>query len=83
MRYLIMCRSLTYAQRSQRLLEKGGISAGVVKAPTGLSGSGCSYCVSVSGKNGARAIDLLSDEGMLRGKVYIQDADGSVREVVT
>lgn len=48
MRYVFMCRSLTYAQSAARMLEKNAISASVKKAPTGLSGSGCSYSVSVS-----------------------------------
>ena len=31
--YLLMCRSLTYAQKSVKLLERSGITAAVVKAP--------------------------------------------------
>ena len=38
--YLIMCRSLTKAQSSARLLESAGITASVVKAPQELSGAG-------------------------------------------
>ena len=45
--YLIMCRSLTYAQRAQKQLESLGITANVVKAPQGLNTSGCGYAVSV------------------------------------
>ena len=41
--YLLMCRSLTYAQKSVKLLERSGITAAVVKAPQGLSSSGCGY----------------------------------------
>ena len=37
MQYLIMCRSLTSAQKSAALLERKGISASVIKAPQGLS----------------------------------------------
>ena len=48
MRYIFMCRSLTYAQSAARALEKNAISAAVRKAPSGLSISGCSYCVVVS-----------------------------------
>ena len=39
MRYVFMCRSLTYAQSAARMLEKNAISASVKKAPTGLSGA--------------------------------------------
>ena len=38
--YLIMCRSLTYAQRAQQALERAGIPAAVVKAPQSVSAAG-------------------------------------------
>lgn len=81
MRYLIMSRSLTYAQRAARVLEKYGISAGVIKAPAGLSGNGCGYSVAVSSNRGHKAIDILRKEGLLQGKVYLQKADNSIEEV--
>lgn len=42
---LILCRSLTYAQRSSRVLERAGITAAVLKAPLSVSKTGCTYCV--------------------------------------
>ena len=42
---LIMCRSLTYAQRSSQVLERAGITATVLKAPQSVSKTGCTYCV--------------------------------------
>lgn len=42
---LIMCRSLTYAQRSSQVLEHAGITATVLKAPQSVSKTGCTYCV--------------------------------------
>lgn len=82
MRYLFMCRSLTYAQRAARSLERGGVNTGVVKAPQPLSGNGCGYCVSVSFKNGGKAAAILRGEGLLQGKIYEQQPDGSFREVL-
>ncbi len=81
MRYLIMSRSLTYAQRAARVLEKNGISAGVIKAPVGLSGNGCSYSVAVSSAKGQKAVDILRKAGLLQGKVYLQKTDNSIEEV--
>ena len=37
-RYLIMCRSLTYAQRASSALERAGITAVVARALSVLSG---------------------------------------------
>lgn len=82
MRYVFMCRSLTYAQSEARMLEKNAISASVKKAPTGLSGSGCSYSVSVSYMKGTAAAGVLHREGLLQGKVFLQRDDGSHTEVI-
>ena len=71
MRYLIMCRSLTYAQRAARALERSGIGTGVLKAPAGLTGNGCSYCVAVSAAKGQRAVNILRSENLLQGKVFL------------
>lgn len=81
MRYLIMCRSLTYAQRAAKILERHAISTGVTRAPAGLSGNGCSYCVTVAYGRGIAAADILRREGLLQGKIYQQNTDGTVKEV--
>ena len=81
MRYVFMCRSLTYAQSAARVLEKNAISASVKKA-TGLSGSGCSYSVSVSYMKGTAAAGVLRREGLLQGKVFLRHDDGSHTEVI-
>lgn len=82
MRYIFMCRSLTYAQSATRVLEKNAISAAVKKAPSGLSGSGCSYSVSISYAKGAAAAGVLRREGLLQGKVFLLRDDGSYTEVI-
>ena len=82
MRYVFMCRSLTYAQSAARVLEKNAISASVKKAPTGLSGSGCSYSVSVSYMKETAAAGVLRREGLLQGKVFLRHDDGSHTEVI-
>lgn len=81
MRYLFMCRSLTYAQRAARALERAGISASVIKAPQSVSGSGCGYCVSVSGGRENRAAQILRNDNLLQGKIYLMDTDSELREV--
>lgn len=82
MRYVFMCRSLTYAQSAARVLGKNAISASVKKAPTGLSGSGCSYSVSVSYIKGTAAAGVLRREGLLQGKVFLRHDDGSHTEMI-
>lgn len=80
MQYLIMCRSMTYAQRSAATLERAGISARVVKAPQGLSSSGCGYGVSLY-RRFDEARNLLKKNGLLNGKIFFRDDDGEFREI--
>jgi hypothetical protein len=79
MRYLILCKSLTGAQRAALLLERRGISAGVVKAPQSLRAGGCGYAVSLYRRLG-EAAELLREAKLLTGKIYLRGEDGSYRE---
>lgn len=78
--YLIMCRSLTYAQRSARLLERAGITATVVKAPQGLTTGGCGYAVSLF-KRFDEAVAILKRNNLISGKLFKRTAQGEYTEV--
>lgn len=69
--YLIMCRSLTHAQRSQRLLERSGIVSTLIKAPVSLTKSGCGYALTLR-RHVREAAELLGKAGMLNGKIYVK-----------
>ena len=45
--YLILCRSVTQAQRARLLLHNAGISCQIYRAPAGLSRRGCGYVVRI------------------------------------
>ena len=77
---MILCRSLTYAQRAAQLLERAGITAGVVKAPQSLSSRGCAYGV-VLRKQEKEALRLLEANKLPIGKVYRRSAAGEYQEV--
>lgn len=79
MRYIIMCRSQTYALRARSVLERAGITAGVSRAPQGLGNSGCAWCVKVSPTKYGAAIDSLRRAGANFGKVY-REEDGVYTE---
>ncbi len=81
MRYLLMCRSLTYAQRGARVLERAGITGTVSRAPRSASAHGCSYCIIVSAYNKTRAVSILSAAGLVPERVYERDEDDVLREV--
>ena len=78
--YLIMCRSLTGAQRAQRLLEGSLIHAAAVKAPKALTRSGCGYAVRVRG-DAEKAVRILRRDEIAIGKIYVNENGEEYREV--
>ena len=79
--YLIVCRSLTYAQRGVRLLERADISAYLVRAPRLIAQAGCAYCVKVSERWLERAMELMRGAGLALRGVYRQLDNGEFEEV--
>lgn len=79
--YLIICRSLTYAQRTARALERAGIVGHILRAPKSVSGEGCSHCVRVSERWLAPSLKILNREGLGPKRVFLQDAQGEFSEV--
>ena len=77
-KYLIMCRSMTHAQRSQRLLERNGIMSSLIKAPVALTRSGCGYAL-ILRRHGREGIRILLDAELQLGKVY-EKVDDEWRE---
>lgn len=79
--YLIVCRSLTYAQRTAYVLERSGITGHIVRAPKIISGEGCSHCVRVSERWLAQALKVLKREGIAPKRVFLQNEAGEYSEV--
>ncbi len=80
MRYLILCRSLTSAQRAAAALERRGISAGIVKAPQHLRNRGCGYALSMT-RRFPEAVAILREQKLLTGRLYRKEENGEYREV--
>ena len=79
--YLILCRSLTYAQRTARVLKQAGVGSLVMRTPRSIAGEGCGYCVKISEQWLSKALLLLRREGLEPKQVYIQTGENSFREV--
>jgi ketopantoate hydroxymethyltransferase len=78
---LILCRSLTYAQRAVRTLEGAGIPAVVARAPHIYLESGCGYCARISEKRLEDAVAVLKKVGIIPDRVLWQGPEGAFREV--
>ena len=81
MMYLIMCRSLTYAQRVSNALERAGIPARVLRSPGEISPTGCSYSVRIAARNLARALTVLHQARLPHLGIYVNTAGYGYREV--
>lgn len=79
--YLIVCRSLTYAQRTAHVLERAGIPGYVLRAPKVISREGCGYCVRIAERRLTDALVVLRREGLAPKQVFLQSADGGYSEV--
>lgn len=79
--YLIVCRSLTFAQRTAAALERAGISAHIQRSPAAISTTGCSHSVKISQRRLAQALVVLKKMDLSPRQVYMTEADGSYREV--
>ena len=82
MHNIILCRSLTTAQRAAGTLNREGIFASVTKAPQSANPRGCTYGVKVGERNLSRALGVLRNAGIRTGKVFALDPWGDVREVM-
>ena len=81
MSYLLICRSLTFAQRTLKRIEKAGIAGSIVKAPQALLEEGCGYSVRVAETRYRRAMEALKGSELMPKRVFLQYADGHYAEV--
>lgn len=79
--YLIVCRSLTYAQRTASILERIGISASIQRAPASVALEGCSHVVRVSQRHLSGALAALRRAELSPARVFVSDVGGGYREV--
>lgn len=79
--YFLSCRSLTYAQRTQRALEHAGITAQLIRSPVSISEEGCGYLVKTAAQRLPQALEALRAASLAPLHVYSLDTDGTYREI--
>jgi hypothetical protein len=79
--YLIVCRSLTYAQRTASVLERAGITARILRSPRSISTTGCSHSVKISERRLMDALIVLKRARLTPSRVFVSAVDGTYREV--
>ena len=78
MQYLLTFRSLTYAQRAARVLERAGVTGTVSRVPKAAAVRGCAYCVIVAARHRDWAVDVLTAAGLGPERVILRHPDGTV-----
>lgn len=79
--YLILCRSLTYAQKTARVLERAGISNHIMRTPKRIAAEGCGYCVKISERRLAGSLVQLKQNNLSPKQIYIHREDDTFDEV--
>ena len=79
--FFITFRSVTFAQRGEEILRRGGIPSVLQRTPRWMEEQGCGYCLRL------RVEDIRTSAAMLRGnripfrKIYLQQPGGDVEEL--
>ncbi len=79
--YYITFRSVTFAQRGERMLQGAGIRCTLLRTPRWMEERGCGYCLRLWTQEVQPAVQLLEDHQIPLRKVYIQGRDGQLEEM--
>ena len=79
--YFVTFRSITFAQRGERVLQKAGIGCVLQRTPRWMEAQGCGYCLRLSVQQMPKAVAMLRQQQVPMRKIYLQMEDGEVQEV--
>ena len=79
--YFITVRSVTFGQRAESVLRKGGIPCTLQRTPRWMEEQGCGYCLRVWTQDARRPVKLLEEARIPLRRVYLQREDGLLEEV--
>ena len=78
----ITFRSVTHAQRGERILMGEGIGCRILRTPRWMEQQGCGYCIRLRRKDLEQAVMLLQENNAPFRKVYRQTEGEDFEEVV-
>lgn len=80
--YYLTFRSVTYAQRAEKLLTRMEIRCSLQRTPRWMEAQGCGYALRVWTRDISEAVFLLRQENIHARRVYVQGSDGQLEEMV-
>ena len=69
--YIILARSVTYAQRMRKSLDRAGIRCSIFRPPRDLTDMGCAYAVRVAIPDLPGALAALHRDGLDPVQIFI------------
>ena len=78
---LITFRSVTPAQRGDRLLRQAGFHCNLQRTPKWMEQQGCGYSLRVPQRDAAGCVHLLRSENVAFRKVYLLRESGLTEEL--
>ena len=79
--YYITFRSVTHAQKAERLLAAEGIRGSLQRTPRWMEEQGCGYCLKFRTPQIGESVAVLRARRIPMRKVYVQNGDGQLEEV--
>ena len=79
--YYITFRSVTFAQRGERVLTEKGIRCTLLRTPKWMQEQGCGYSLRLWTDRIPAAVELLRKNKVPLRKVYLQQPDGQLEEM--
>jgi len=81
MGYYITFRSVTFAQRAEKMLQKKNIRAGIMRTPRWMEEQGCGYALKIWVKDIAAVVRLLRENQIQLRRVYQYRGEGDLEEI--
>ena len=79
--YYFTFRSVTHAQRGEKLLQKEGVRCTLQRTPRWMEEKGCGYSLRIWARDPVQAVAALRTAGIPLRKVYLQRDDGEMEEL--
>ena len=79
--YYITFRSVTFAQRGEEILRRGGISSVLQRTPRWMEEQGCGYGLRLRTGNIYKSLEVLRKDGISWRKVYAYSREGQAEEL--
>ena len=79
--YYITFRSVTFAQRAEKLLNQRGYRPNLLRTPRWMEEQGCGYALKLLTNQIEGPVNLLRENQIQLKKVYVQLEEGWMEEV--